>query len=84
MTELLTPPDLKRCQTEIHNGCGPFSMGGISKYERCIAKASYIAYELKPAEDGQMGAMSLCLEHKDIFISEQCNNINNYKFAKIL
>jgi len=84
MTKSLDPPDFEQCQTMVHNGCGPFSMCGISRYDRCSHPPKYIIHEIKPGEDGLRGSMSLCTFHKDKFLIEMKDKIINYKFTQIL
>jgi len=80
----LTPPDLNSCQVDVHNGCGPFSIGGRSQYEQCTTEPKYIVYEIEPGEDGLKGSMSMCVKHKDIFINQYADKLDHYKFAEIL
>lgn len=60
----LIPPDPKQCQAMIRSGCFPtateFMKLGPGREERCTEKPVVIATEKEPAEDGQIGSMSLC------------------------
>jgi hypothetical protein len=56
----LTPPDPNRCQAEMPNGEGPFTLGGGHKMIRCTNEPTVIVTEKEEDEYGQAGAMSLC------------------------
>lgn len=60
MTTKLEPPDLARCQAELHQRT-PFALGGTHKVIRCKNKPLLIVEESKPGPDGQHGSMSLCM-----------------------
>ncbi len=63
----LTPPDLKRCQAEKPNGHSFMTLGGnLGGRERCDARPTVIATEIKPGKDGQIGSMSLCDDCADV------------------
>lgn len=72
----LTPPDLKRCQSEVP-GNGPFTIGGEignprNGYRtRCKSETAFIATENQPGKDGQTGQMGLCKKCKAAMI-DQC------------
>lgn len=57
----LTPPDLKRCQSEKPNGHTFMTLGGRPGMERCDRKPTVIVTENKSGEDGRKGSMSLCV-----------------------
>lgn len=56
----LTTPDIGRCQAEIPNGEGPFTLGGGHKMIRCTAKPKVVLTEKEPGPDGKRGSMALC------------------------
>lgn len=58
----LIPVDRKRCQAEMPNGAGPFTIGGRPGMVRCTDIPSVIATEIVAGKDGQKGSMSLCLD----------------------
>ena len=67
MSELI-PPDMERCQAEIHTPPNPFAMGGSQrKVERCAHKALYLISEKELGKDGLKGQMTVCEEHLDIY-----------------
>lgn len=57
----LTPPDPKRCQAEVPNGHTFMSLGGRPGRVRCARTPVVVSTERGPGEDGEVGAMSLCL-----------------------
>lgn len=71
MAELI-PADRERCQAEKPNGCGPFTMGGVARMERCTEKPKVVLIEKTAGEDGQAGEMSLC-GHCLIVFNAQAN-----------
>lgn len=56
----------------------------VSRYDRCTIKPTYIIHELKPGKDNQYGSMSVCVLHKDKFLTEMIDTLTNYKFTQIL
>lgn len=63
----LTPPDPERCQTMVSNGNSFMTLGGRPGLVRCTNKPAVIITETQPAEDGQIGSMSLCDECEKVF-----------------
>ena len=57
----LEPPDIKRCQAEVHT-YNAFRIGGSpTQVERCKKRPIYVVTECKPREKGgPRGSMSLC------------------------
>lgn len=52
----LIPVDLAQCQVNQYN---PFTMGG-NVHTRCSNVPAWVVTETVPAEDGLMGAQSVC------------------------
>lgn len=52
------PPDVNQCQAESLSSS--FMTLGPRKMVRCTNKPIWIATEVKPGEDGEIGNMSLC------------------------
>lgn len=67
----LTPPDTERCQSEMPNGEGPFTLGGGHKMVRCTHKPTVIVTEKESYEDGQTGSMSLCGDCLGVFHAQE-------------
>lgn len=62
----LIPPDTGRCQAEKPNGNSFMTLGGSPGLERCRNIPLWIAREIKPGPDGQIGSMSLCRECRTV------------------
>lgn len=56
----LTPPDFDQCQVEKKDGS--FMTFGPRSWVRCTATPEFIATEIEPGKDGQIGSMSMCSE----------------------
>ena len=67
----LTPPDTERCQAEMPNGEGPFTLGGGHKMIRCENEPTVILTEKGPDDFGQTGAMSLCGDCLAVFNEQE-------------
>lgn len=61
---VLEPVDKDRCQAEYREGS--FMTFGPRSLKRCKNKPVWIAKANAPFEDGQYGAMSLCMSCADI------------------
>ena len=66
----LIPVDFERCQAEIPNGVGPFTLGGRHEMVRCKSPAVWVATENTPDASGVAGAMSLCSDCKSVLIKQ--------------
>jgi hypothetical protein len=64
----LIPPDLKRCQAEIHEGS--FMTLGPRSWVRCTNKPKVVVAERYPGKDGKQGSMSLCESCLAVFESK--------------
>ncbi len=67
----LTPPDTERCQSEMPNGEGPFTLGGGHKMIRCTSKPSVILTEKEADEHGRTGSMTLCADCLGVFNDQE-------------
>jgi len=83
--DLLTPPDLKRCQADVPNGTNFMTLGGdIGGTVRCNNKPSVIAYEVLPGPDGLHGSMSLCPSCLAVFQKREGPKFNtHYRFEEV-
>ncbi len=63
-SDLLEPPDLKRCQAEKPNGYSFMTLGGLPGLERCKNKPVFTVTEVSSegTVDGLCGSMSLCAD----------------------
>ena len=78
MSVSLTPPDTDRCQAEVIRR-NPFVMGGpVRTVKRCENKPTVIAREKHPGADGQIGAMSLCAECREVFLKQMGEGFANF------
>ena len=79
------PPDLEQCQALIPSGYSFMTLGGKpGEMLRCSKKPSYIVYELEKQTDGQKGSMSLCVNCKNVFITQCASKLNEYAFAELI
>jgi len=63
----ITPADKERCQAEIPNGAGAFTVGGVYMMVRCSEVPRVIVKERQAGDDGLHGEMSLCPECLEVF-----------------
>ena len=79
----LEPVDIAQCQCE-RKTYDPFIMGGPCRQTiRCEAEPDAVVTESEPDEHGQQGAMSLCVNHLLVFVSEQGNDMMKYTLQSV-
>jgi hypothetical protein len=78
--------DVIRCQAEKPNGCTFMTLGGKPGLIRCKNKPKYIAIEktMKIKDDDFQGAMSMCINCKDVFITQMASRLHDYAIAELI
>jgi len=78
--------DVNQCQAEKPNGNSFMTLGGIPGLERCKNVPKYIVIErtMKEEEDNFQGAMSMCVDCKNVFITQMASKLGSYAITELL
>lgn len=82
---IIDPVDPTQCQALLPSRHSAFSLGPPPKErQRCTNRPTYIVNEIEKGKDGEYGAMSLCVDCKNVFITQMMNSLHKYVFSEIV